>query len=142
MALVENLKQSPPQSAAMVLKSAGYGTSLQNSPKRVLESPGVKEALKQYDFSVERADAVIAEILEEGEEVNRVKAAQEIYKRTGAYAPTKAVNVTLEVDVKAEVELEQLANKLGLAISETYAERGLQKNTGSAGTGEGEPEEG
>ncbi len=36
-----------------MLKSVGYGTGLQNSPQRVVESPGFKQSLAEYGLTEE-----------------------------------------------------------------------------------------
>lgn len=47
VALVKNLLQKEPSPTCQVLESVGYGTGLQNSPHRVLESEGVKIAIAE-----------------------------------------------------------------------------------------------
>ena len=52
-ALMDNLLKDKPESVGMVLKSVGYGTGLQNQPKRVLQSEGFKTALEEYGLTEE-----------------------------------------------------------------------------------------
>lgn len=46
-AVVKNLLSDKPKSVASVLESVGYGSGLQNSPQRVMESEGMQTALKE-----------------------------------------------------------------------------------------------
>lgn len=96
-AVVESLSQEKP-TAQKVLESAGYGTSLQNHPKRVLESQGVREELISLGFNSEAAKLVVAEILIAGENDSvKLKAADMIFKVNSDYAPEKHVNVNYDV---------------------------------------------
>ena len=52
-ALMDNLLKDKPESVGMVLKSVGYGTGLQNQPKRVLQSERFKTALEEYGLTEE-----------------------------------------------------------------------------------------
>lgn len=97
-AVVDNLTLDKPQTAGEVLKSVGYGTGLQNQPKRVLQSEGVQEELKNYGFDPERAKEVVAEILLAGEnDMVKLKAADMIFKVHSTYAPEKSVSLNLNV---------------------------------------------
>lgn len=46
-AYVENMQSEQPASTKAVLESVGYGAALQDQPKRVVESDGFQEVLKQ-----------------------------------------------------------------------------------------------
>ena len=52
-AVIENLMRDKPIGVGEVLKSVGYGTGLQNQPKRVLQSEGFKVALAEYGLTEE-----------------------------------------------------------------------------------------
>lgn len=113
-ALVENLQSPRPVSTGQVLKSVGYGTGLQNQPKRVLESDGVREELAIMGFDVDTARTVVSEILrskyEEGP--TRLKAADMVFKSFGAYAPEKHTNVNLNIAAEpGDVDLDALITK-------------------------------
>jgi hypothetical protein len=73
-----------------LLKSVDYGTGLQRSPGRVLQSEGVQEALEDLGFSIQGADEVVKNILYKSKrEDMKLRAADMIYKRRGAYEDTK-----------------------------------------------------
>ena len=97
-----------------IVESSGYGKSMRLFPGRILESIGVKEELKRLGFSVEAADQVIWQMLHRGrKEETKIKAAQEIYKRMGAYEDTKqGANKNLIIVLSSAI-----ANKHGLAPS-------------------------
>ena len=79
-----------PPTGGEIVENSGYGKSMRLFPGRVLESKGVKEELRNLGFSVEAADEVIWQLLHNAKkEETKVKAAQEIYKRMGAYEDTK-----------------------------------------------------
>ena len=52
-AVLDAVTSDNPPSAGQVLKSVGYGTGLQNQPKRVLDSQGFQEALAEYGLTEE-----------------------------------------------------------------------------------------
>lgn len=112
-AVVESLSQEKP-TAQKVLESAGYGTSLQNHPKRVLESAGVIEELKILGFDTDTAKGVVAEILIAGENDSvKLKAADMVFKVQGEYAPERHVNLNLDADLTTrEQELGQTLREL------------------------------
>ncbi len=95
-AVVENLATDKPKSAGEVLKSVGYGTGLQNQPKRVLQSEGVQEELRTLGFDPEKAKEVVASILIAGENDSvKLKAADMIFKVHSTYAPEKSINMNI-----------------------------------------------
>lgn len=102
-ALVKALEVDKTPSAGKVLKSVGYGTGLQNQPKRVLKSKGVQEALNELGFTVDGADGVVKKILYKSKREDfRLKAADLVYKRLGAYEDTeKGAHKTLIINVTA-----------------------------------------
>jgi hypothetical protein len=52
-AYINNFLSGKPVSTAIVLKSVGYGTGLQNQPSRVVESKGFKDSLKEFGLTEE-----------------------------------------------------------------------------------------
>lgn len=96
--MVDNLSLDKPKTAGEVLKSVGYGTGLQNQPKRVLQSEGVQEELKNYGFDPEEAKRIVGEILVGGEnDTVKLKAADMIFKVHSTYAPEKSLNVNVHM---------------------------------------------
>lgn len=103
-AVVESLSHAKP-TGQKVLESAGYGKSLQNHPKRVLESEGVQEELISYGFSSEAAKQVVAEILIGGEnDMVKLKAADMIFKVNSDYAAEKHVNLNVNVETDSKLD--------------------------------------
>lgn len=97
-AIIENLELDNPQTGGEIVENSGYGKSMRLFPGRILESIGVKEELKRLGFSIEAADQVVWELLHKGrKEETKLKAAQEIYKRMGGYAPDKHENTEKRV---------------------------------------------
>lgn len=109
-AIVKNLESNTHQSAGEVLKSVGYGTGLQNQPKRVLQSEGVLEELKNYGFNEDTAKGVVSEILISGEnDTVKLKAADMVFKVNGTYAAEK--HITLNIDESTE-RTRELGNRI------------------------------
>lgn len=131
-AIVENLKSETHQSAGEVLKSVGYGTGLQNQPKRVIESAGVQEELIAYGFHPEKAKEVVSEILIAGEnDTVKLKAADMIFKVHGSYAAEK--HVSLIANVGATDRIIKLAELLKNAAHEqVFIPEGKQVQTGDS----------
>jgi hypothetical protein len=124
--LVENNQLDKPLSAGQVLKSVGYGTGLQNSPKRVLESEGVKTELIALGFDPENAKKVVGEILDDEsiEPQHRLKAAEQVFKVHGSYAAEKHANINMNVDLKVKEYVEGVTEKVIKLMREDEQERG------------------
>lgn len=86
--IINNAKSRKPKNKQEMLESVGYSKSVALAkPGEILEQKGVKEALEELGFTVEGADKVVANLLYKGKkEETKLKAAQEVYKRLGAYA--------------------------------------------------------
>lgn len=95
-----------------ILENIGYSLAIAKNPKMVFESKGFQEALKELGFSIEAADLTVAKILRTGKEENQIRAAQEIYKRTAAYAPERSVSVTVSLDPKTQELAKNYEQKL------------------------------
>lgn len=87
--VIENATSDKGMTAKQMLVKAGYDeTTAEATPGRVLRQSGVRQALIEKGFTVDRADEVVTEILNTGEEKNRLKAAEMVYKRhPGALQP-------------------------------------------------------
>ena len=113
--LIEAVKNKKPITGREIVEKAQYGTGLQHQPKRVLASVGVREALKDYGFTEENAKKVVAEILlsKRIKPDTRIRAASEVFKVQGSYAPEKSVNINAETSLKelSNEQLELLASK-------------------------------
>lgn len=95
-----------------IIAAAGYGKGLQNTPQRVMNSDGVKEALEDYGFTPEGAKKVVESILynRKAADKDRLKASEMVFKVHGTYAAEKHLSVNVNADVNTErlAELAQL----------------------------------
>src|SRR3990167_5660129 len=98
--IVKNAKRPEKLNKKQLLVLSGYNelTSTHN-PKPTLESKGVQEELKNLGFDEESAKKVVKMILINGKEENQLKAAQEIFKVSGSYAPEKHLNVNVPIPI-------------------------------------------
>lgn len=95
---VEALGMDNPPTSGEILENIGYSEGIVKNPKVVMESEGVKEALRELGFNEDNAKKVVGDILDDKEiEPNtRINAAREIFKVHGSYAAEKHVNVNVE----------------------------------------------
>src|SRR3990167_7230883 len=88
--LVKALSIDKPPTAGQVLEKVGYSRHLAKQPGRILESAGVKKALADLGFTVDGADGVVKKILYKSKrEDMKLRAADMVYKRLGAYEDTE-----------------------------------------------------
>ena len=101
--IVEASAMDNPPTAGAMLESVRYG-KISKQPSRILESKGVKEELEKLGFTVAGADKVVEKILYKGKkEETKLKAADIVYKRLGAYEDTKqGASKTLIVQISGE----------------------------------------
>jgi Holliday junction resolvasome RuvABC DNA-binding subunit len=85
--IVEALQNGEDIRGGTLLKSVDYGTGLQRSPGRVLESEGVKEALNDLGFTEDGAKKVVQEIMynKKVDANARLKATDQVFKVHGTY---------------------------------------------------------
>lgn len=126
--LIDNSILDKPLTGGEIVEASGYGVSMSKNPQVILESDGVKDALEEYGFSVDNADKVVAKILHEGKDENKLKASDQIYKRLGGYAPEKNVNVNLEISTAPEIK--ELTEKL----NELYRDASIGGDGGQSGS--------
>jgi len=106
-AIVEDVNSPRPKEKKELLVSVGYRESTaESNAKIILEAKGTKEELTNLGFSEEGAKQVVSEILYDKSVVasSRLMAADQVFKAHGTYAPTKNVNVNVEVDAPPEVK--------------------------------------
>lgn len=89
-----------------VLKEADYSTSSSTGhASRIINSKGVQKELAELGFDRITAKRVLGSILNSpfiAEMVtpeNQIRAAQEVFKVTGEYAPTEIREVILKIDI-------------------------------------------
>lgn len=130
-AVIKNLYAAKPVAIGQVLKSVGYGFGLQNSPKRVLESDGFKEALENLGFTEANAKKVVGQILNstKAKDKDRLKAAELTFKVHGSFAPERSMNVNATIDLNQTDTATQ-------SLAEEYEEKLRQQmlNNGSTRT--------
>lgn len=106
-AIVENLNADEPLNGAELLEAAGYSeATAEGNPGRTIEQKGVQYELRRLGFDADNAKRVVGEILnkEDAEDRDRLKAAEQVFKVTGAYAPEKSVTVNLELEADSAVK--------------------------------------
>lgn len=102
--IVENSQLDKPLNSTEMLVNVGYKeNTAKHKQKDIIEAEGVKEALKEAGFTEDRAKFVVAEILITGEEQNRLKAADMVFKHYGSYAAERHINVIVEVAPSEEL---------------------------------------
>lgn len=96
--IVKSAKSKKKVTANTMLVNVGYAKSVaEHKPAEILDAKGVQEELENLGFDVESAKKVVKSILIKGREENRLKAAQEIFKVQGEYAPEKHLVLTKKI---------------------------------------------
>lgn len=88
--IILNASRKKPKNKKELLVSAGYDeTTAEATPGDIIQQQGVQNALIERGFNVETAKGVVAEILTDSSKAakDRLRAASEVFKVTGAYAP-------------------------------------------------------
>lgn len=106
--MVDNLKTGKQTAKAELMRQSGYGTGLQNQPKRVLESVGTIKALGDLGFNPETAKKVVESIMlnEDSADKDRLKASDMVFKVHGTYAAEKHVSLNIDTQVDSDKLLE------------------------------------
>lgn len=123
---ITNKGEAPTKEA--LLRSVGYSVaSSQGHAQEIIESEGVQNALDEYGFTEENAKKVLASILnsptvfEMVTPDNQIRAAQEVFKVRGSYAPAKSETKALNIDVKIDnSETEKLRQEYEQKLNETF----------------------
>jgi hypothetical protein len=103
--VVENAKSKKPLNRKQMLISVGYEPSTASvRAKDILESDGVQEELALLGFTEEGAKAVVKKLMYDNRvaPADRLKASDQVFKVTGAYAPEKSINMNLNFTVSDE----------------------------------------
>jgi len=89
--IVENASLDKPLNGGEILENVGYSDGIQRYPKIVMESEGVQDELEILGFTEANAKTVVASILlnDEADNNSRLKAADQVFKVVGSYAPEK-----------------------------------------------------
>ena len=117
--IVENVTLDKPLNGGEMLEKVSYSKGIQIQPSRVFESEGVKEALADLGFTESNAKMVVSEILlnDKVEPNARLKAADQVFKVHGSYAPEKSASVNVNIE-KSDIDLEKLASELAKKLQE------------------------
>ncbi len=105
-AIVLNSKSDKPLNKKQLLVSVGYAPSTADVKQgEIMEQKGVKEELEILGFTEAAAMSVVSEILN-NKQVDpnaRLKAADQVFKVRGTYAPEKSIVANIQVsEVKRE----------------------------------------
>ena len=88
--IVKNLQEQRWNSLKDLLCASGYSKLTSSKDQRaIIQKKGVRECLVKLGFNEDTAKAIVSEILLLGEESNRLRAAEMIFKVHGTYAPEK-----------------------------------------------------
>lgn len=112
--LVDNVLSAHPLTTKQILVDrVGYKlNTVESKAKSVLEHPGLKQAVDDLGFTEEAAKGVVASILHGSEnDMARLKAAEQIFKVHGSYAPEKHESKNLNVNVVVDPRSEKIAQK-------------------------------
>jgi len=111
--IVENTTLDKPLNGKQMLAKVSYSDGLQKQPSRVIESEGVQEELQVLGFTEENAMNVVSEIMlnPEAQDNNRLKAAEQVFKVTGSYAPERKINLNANIDIEKNKEANKLADE-------------------------------
>lgn len=121
-AIVDNFDAEEPLNLGELVESVGYSkTVAEAKPGEIIEQKGVQYELRRLGFDEDNAKRVVGEILNDDgvEPQHRLKAAEQVFKVTGAYAPEKSLNLNVEVETDSVVR--ELTQKLNGVL------RGAQK---------------
>lgn len=102
-AIAVNSSKAKPLNKSELLASAGYGVGTnRGSTARTIEQKGVQESLIEIGFTPNRAKVAVVEVLETGDDNNRLRAADMIFKVHGSYAAEKNITVNVDASIDAE----------------------------------------
>jgi len=88
-----------------LLVYSGYSWgSARSNPMAIISQKGVQNHLIKIGFTEDTAKATVGEILLSGKEENRIKAAQEVFKIFGTYAPEKIHSDSFIYQILKEVQ--------------------------------------
>lgn len=108
--IVKNIKNRKPKTKKELVVSSGYSEmSAESSAHFIIEQKGVQEALEEFGFTEDNAKKVVAEILlsDKTQASDRLRAASEVFKVKGSYAPEKTINANMNVSI----DIEEKANE-------------------------------
>ena len=96
--IIKNSTRKKPLNKKELVASVGYtAASADKKATEIIESKGVQEVLDDYGFNEDNAKKVVAEILlaKETAANDRLRAAEQVFKVQGSYAPEKKLIGTI-----------------------------------------------
>jgi Holliday junction resolvasome RuvABC DNA-binding subunit len=89
--IIKNSTLDKPMNGGKIVENSGYGKTMSKYPKRVIATPGVIKALKNFGFDELSAKKVVAKIMLDDmvDPNSRLKATDQVFKVSGAYANVK-----------------------------------------------------
>ncbi len=111
--IVENLSRDNPLNKEELVISSGYAVkTAEGHAPDIIDQKGVQEELKALGFDEDTAKNVVANILtnEKVAPKDRLRAASEVFKVHGSYAPEK--QISLNVDLTATEKVQEAAKLL------------------------------
>lgn len=128
-AVIENLEKKDSLNLQELLVSIGYAESTaKHEGTFILNEVGTIKALAELGFTADNAKGVVASILldKRKKDDTRLKAAEQIFKVTGAYAPEKSININLNsipIGDQTDSKIEELFNAKDSIRKDTDVER-------------------
>lgn len=120
-AIVKSVEKGGEETAKELLVKVGYAiNTAEAKPGETMAQKGVLEELSKLGFNEDNAKRVVAEILNTGEEQNRLKAADMVFKVNSTYAPEKQVTLNLKGDVKDFAKYQSLNEDYDKKLLEMY----------------------
>lgn len=115
--IIFNSTSDNPMNGGQIVQASGYSKSMALYPRKILESVGVKKELEKLGFTEVNAKTVVTEIMlnDKAKDSDRLKAASEIFKVEGSYAPEKRVNLNANATLPneaAEAVVQEFEEKL------------------------------
>lgn len=100
--IILNTKRKKPLNKQELVVLSGYNSvTADRHSKEVIEQKGVIESLAEEGFTEDTAKRVIKSILtnEKNDPGVRIRAAEQVFKVLGSYAPDKSINLTSTVSI-------------------------------------------
>lgn len=108
--IVLNTAQFRHKTRRELLIASGYSPkTAYGAGKQIIENEEVQKELVKLGFTSEAAKARIAEIVLTGEDGDAIRAAQEIFKVNGDYAPEKKISLIGTLEVLKDLEENETA---------------------------------
>lgn len=105
-AIIDNVRKGNPETASHLMARVGYSrVTIDKLVNRTIQSEGVRSALNDFGFNEDNAKKIVGKFVKTPIDETKItpeiqlRAAQEIFKVHGSYAPEKSQSVSVNVDV-------------------------------------------